>query len=134
MRVNYLLMVAGAYRQRNQPQKSALAISQFVQAVQQLENNQDGTSALAQAVEQGYLPEASIAFQRLATLSVIAANPYNTISLAQATNALEAIEPTVQRLSKTNPMLQTDLLQQLAVAYAQKQNPDKATSIAAQIP
>lgn len=143
LRVQYLLMVAGIYRQRNQPQKSdeALAqaggltpIAQFVQAVQQLQNNQDGTSAIAQAIELGYLPEASIAFRQLASLSVIAANPYNTISLAQATNSLEAIEPTIQRLSKTNPMLRTDLLQQLAIAYAQKQNPNQATSIAAQIP
>lgn len=134
LRVQYLLMVAGTYRQRNQPQKSDRAIAQFVQAVQQLQNTQDGTSAIAQAIELGYIPEASIAFRRLASLSVIAANPYNTISLAQATNSLEAIEPTIQRLSKTNPTLRTDLLQQLAIAYAQKQNPNKATSIAAQIP
>ncbi len=134
LRVKYLLMVAGTYRQRNQPQKSDRAIAQFVQAVQQMQNNQDGTSAIAQAIELGYIPEASIAFRRLASLSVIAANPYNTIFLAQATNSLEAIEPTLQRLSKTNPTLRTDLLQQLAIAYAQKQNPNQATSIAAQIP
>ncbi|MBD2020947.1 hypothetical protein H6F43_12235 [Leptolyngbya sp. FACHB-36] len=134
MRVDYLLTVAGAYRQRNQPQQSTQAIEQFVQAVQQLQNYQDGSSAITQAIEQAYVPEASLAFQRLARLSVIAANPYTTIYLAQATNSLEAIEPTIQRLSKTKPALRTDLLQQLAIAYAQRQNVDKAMTLAAQIP
>nr|WP_290225870.1 hypothetical protein [Trichocoleus desertorum] len=134
IRVNHLLLAAGAYRQRNQPQKSSQMIAQFLQAVQQLQNRQDGTNAIGQAIAQGYLPEANIAFQQLAGLSAIAVNPYSTISVAQAADALGAVEPTVQRLIKTDPALRTDLLQQLAIAYAQQQHPKQALLIAAQMP
>lgn len=133
IRVNHLLLAAGAYRQRNQPQKSSQMIALFLQAVLQLQNKQDVTSAIGQAIEQGYLLEANIALQNLAGLSAIVINPYSTISQAQAVDALGAIEPALQRLIKTDPALQTDLLQQLAIAYAQQQ-PKRAMLIAAQMP
>ncbi|MBW4526105.1 MAG: hypothetical protein KME18_13040 [Phormidium tanganyikae FI6-MK23] len=133
LRVNYLLPVAGEYRKRNQAQKSSQAIEQFVQAVQQVQNGSTGFEQINQAVQQGDLPEANTAFRRLVNLTIITANPYGTIPLAQKLNALDVLAPTLKLFSNPDPDLREQVLQQFAIAYAQK-DINKAISFAQQLP
>lgn len=134
LRANHLLAVAGEYRKRNQTQKSNQAISQFVQAVQQGRDPLyiDGAVQARIAFEQGYIPEATTAFRRLASAGLIASKAY-VIPIAQNLKALDAIESTIQRFPNTDPEERIRVLQQFAVAYS-KQNVSKAISLAQQLP
>ncbi len=130
LRANYSLRAAGEYRRRNQPQKAEKAIAQFVQVAASGNANID--NILMAAIADGNRMEAKTAFEQL-----LARNAFTLveppINFAAQINALDAIMPFVQRLSK-NPERRIELLQSLALAYAKQQQPDKAISIAEKIP
>ncbi|WP_414621064.1 hypothetical protein [Calothrix sp. CCY 0018] len=129
LREKYLLRSAGEYRRRNQPQKAQRAIAQFVQLA--VSKNVDLETVLMAAIKNGYLPEAKTAFEQL-----LAGNAFTKIeppiNFAAQINALDAIAPFVQR--SKNPDRRIELLQSLAIAYAEQQQADKAVSIAQKIP
>ncbi|GAP98726.1 hypothetical protein NIES2104_52820 [Leptolyngbya sp. NIES-2104] len=138
LRANHLLAIAGEYRKRNQTQKSNQAIAQFIQTIQKNWNTTDGgyiydgASLASIAFQQGYVPEATTVFRRLASLGLISPRAY-VIPIAQNLKALDAIESTIQRFPNTDPEERLRVLQQFAVAYS-KQNVNKALSLAQQLP
>ena len=129
----HLLTVAGEYRKRNQPQQSTEAIEKFIRATAQI-GNSDAVYVLWQATENGYDLEAKVAMERLIPLSRIDAKGFRLVPLATQFNLLDQIEPLIQQLLTTDPEARIDLLQQLAVAYAQTSNLDRAVAIAERIP
>jgi tetratricopeptide (TPR) repeat protein len=129
----HLLTVAGEYRKRNQPQQRTEAIEQFIRATTQLDNS-DAVYVLWQTTENGYEPEAKVAMERLIPLNRIDAKGFRLMPLATQFNLLEQIEPLIQRLLTTDPEARIDLLQQLAIAYAQTSKLDRAVAIAERIP
>ncbi|MGI0490223.1 tetratricopeptide repeat protein [Alkalinema pantanalense CENA528] len=130
---DHLLTVAGEYRKRNQPKIASQAIEQWIQVAIQLKNR-DTTYLLWQMAEKGYLPEVKVAMARLIPLNRIDAKGFRLVPLAQKLDLLDAIEPLIQRLLKSDPEARIDLLQQLAIAYAETAKPDKAVAIAERIP
>ncbi|MEH1876518.1 MULTISPECIES: hypothetical protein [unclassified Nostoc] len=130
LRRDYLLPAAGEYRRRNQPEKALRAIAQFVQLA--ASSNLDLDDLLMTAIRDGNLPEAKTAFEQLLAQNAFA-KVEPPISFAGEINALDAIAPFVQRLSK-NPERRIELLQSLAIAYAKQNQPSKAISIAERIP
>lgn len=131
--VRHLLTVAGEYRQRNQPHKSTEAIEQFIRATTQLDNS-DAVYVLWQATENDYALEAKVAMERLIPLNRIDAKGFRLVPLAAQFQLLDQIEPLIQRLLTTDPEARIDLLQQLAIAYAQTSDYDRAVAIAERIP
>ncbi|MEH2423170.1 MAG: hypothetical protein V7K48_20335 [Nostoc sp.] len=129
LRRDYLLPAAGEYHRRNQPEKASKAIAQFVKLA--ASSNLRLDDVLMTAIRDGNLLEAKTAFEQ-----VIAQNAFAKveppISFATEINALDAIAPFVQRLSK-NPERRIELLQSLAIAYAKQNQPDKAISIAERV-
>lgn len=130
LRRDYLLPAAGEYRRRNQPEKALRAIAQFVQLAASSDLRLD--DVLMTAIRDGNLLEAKTAFEQLLAQNAFA-KVEPPISFATEINALDAIAPFVQRLSK-NPERRIELLQSLALAYAKQNQPDKAISIAERIP
>lgn len=131
--LQHLLTVAGEYRKRNQPQNRTDAIEQFIRATAQM-GNLDATYVLWQTTENGYAPEAKVAMERLIDLNRIDAKGFRLVPMATQFELLDQIEPLIQRLLTTEPETRIDLLQQLAIAYAQTSNPDRAVAIAERIP
>ncbi|MGG6264902.1 tetratricopeptide repeat protein [Leptolyngbya sp. AN03gr2] len=132
VRALHLLIVAGEYRKRNQTQKASQAIEQFIQAVRQAQNYNDGAYLAGLALRYGYLPEANTALRRSASLNLISPRSY-VIPIAQELKALDAIESAIQRFPNTEPEERLYVLQQFAIAYA-SQNANKAISLAQQLP
>ncbi|MHC5823819.1 MAG: tetratricopeptide repeat protein, partial [Nostoc sp.] len=130
LRSDYLLPAAGEYRRRNQPEKALRAIAQFVQLA--ASSNLRLDDLLMAAIRDGNLLEAKTAFEQLLAQNAFA-KVEPAISFAGEINALDAIAPFVQRLSK-NPERRIELLQSLALAYAKQNQPNKAISIAERIP
>ncbi|MEA5464655.1 tetratricopeptide repeat protein [Leptothoe sp. PORK10 BA2] len=128
----HLLTVAGEYRKRNQSQARTEAIEQFIRVAVQIENR-NAVYLLWQTTENGYVPEAKVAMERLIPLNKIEAG-FRLVTLATQFELLDQIEPLIQRLLATNPEARIDLLQELAIAYAQTSNPDRAVAIAERIP
>ncbi|MEH2440554.1 tetratricopeptide repeat protein [Nostoc sp.] len=127
---DYLLPAAGEYRRRNQPEKASKAIAQFVKLA--ASGNLRLDDLLMTAIRDGNLLEAKTAFEQLLAQNAFA-KVEPPINFAGEINALDAIAPFVQRLSK-NPERRIELLQSLAIAYAKQNQPDKAISIAERIP
>lgn len=132
-RFRHLLTVAGEYRKRNQPQQSTEAIEQFIRATVQM-GDSDAVYVLWQTTENGYEPVAKVAMERLVALNRIDAKGFRLVPLAAQFDLLDQIEPLIQRLLTTDPEARIDLLQQLAIAYAQTSDPDRAVAIAERIP
>ncbi|MEH2291985.1 hypothetical protein [Nostoc sp.] len=130
LRSDYSLPAAGEYRRRNQPEKALRAIAQFVQLAASRNLRLD--DLLMTAISDGNLLEAKTAFEQLLAQNAFA-KVEPPISFAAEINALDAIAPFVQRLSK-NPERRIELLQSLAIAYAKQNQPNKAISIAERIP
>jgi tetratricopeptide (TPR) repeat protein len=132
LRFNYSLRGAGEYRRRNQPQKAQKAIAQFVQVATSQNVDVNVDRVLMKAIAEGNQMEAKTAFEQL-----LARNAFTKveppINFAAQINALDALAPFVQRLSK-NPERRIELLQSLALVYAKQQQLDKAISIAEKIP
>ncbi|NJL55872.1 hypothetical protein HC928_12280 [bacterium] len=129
----HLLTVAGECRKQNQSQKRTDAIEQFIRVTAQIDNR-DAVYGLWQTTENGYAPEAKAAMERLIPLNRIDAKGFRLVPLATQFELLDQIEPLIQRLLATDPEARIDLLQQLALAYAQTSNPDRAVAIAERIP
>lgn len=72
--------------------------------------------------------------ERLIPLNRIDPKGFRLVPLATQFNLLDQIEPVIQRLLRTDPEARIDLLQQLAIAYAQTSNPERAVAIARRIP
>ncbi|MEH2245046.1 tetratricopeptide repeat protein [Nostoc sp.] len=130
LRSSYSLRAAGEYRRRNQPEKASKVIAQFVQLAPSRNLRLD--DVLMAAITDGNLLEAKTAFEQLLAQNAFA-KVEPPISFAAEINALDAIAPFVQRLSK-DPERRIELLQSLAIAYAKQNQPDKAISIAERIP
>lgn len=132
LRAMYLLMVAGEYRQRNQPQKSMSAIKRSVQVTQQLQSFDPDPATIQLAVRYGYLPEATTAFRLLASSKTIWVNPL-TIPLAEKLKAMDSLEASMNEFPNGDSRFPRELLQQFAVAYA-RQDSNKAITYAQQLP
>ncbi|MBW4528446.1 MAG: hypothetical protein KME18_25260 [Phormidium tanganyikae FI6-MK23] len=132
LKATYLLMVAGEYRQRNQPQKSMNAIEQFVQVTQQLQSIDPDPTGVQQAVKYDYLLEATTAFRRLASSKTIGVNPL-TIPLAEKLKAVDSLEALMNGYPNSDPEFRLKLLQQFTLAYA-RQDSNKAIAYAQQLP
>lgn len=130
LRSDYSLRAAGEYRRHNEPEKASKAIAQFVKLAASRNLRLD--DILMAAITDGNLLEAKTAFKQLLAQNAFA-KVEPPISFAAEINALDAIAPFVQRLSK-DPERRIELLQSLAIAYAKQNQPDKAISIAERIP
>lgn len=131
LRVDYSLRVAGEYRRRNEQKKSQTTITQFVQLV--ISKNVEVDRLLTAAISDGNRLEAETAFKQL-----LARNAFTKIeppiNFATKINALDTIEPLIQRFPSTDSnQPRIDLLQSLALAYANLSQPNKAIYIAEQI-
>jgi tetratricopeptide (TPR) repeat protein len=117
----------------NDYQERTEAIEQFIRATAQI-GNSDAVYVLWQTTENGYDLEAKVAMERLISLNRIDARGFSLVPMATQFNLLDQIEPLIQRLLTTDPETRIDLLQQLAIAYAQTSDPDRAVAIAERIP
>jgi tetratricopeptide (TPR) repeat protein len=131
-RLEGLITVAGEYSRRGKAQQATQTIDLFIQTLK-ANPKSDVSYTLSQALRQGYRGEVTVVFQQMAKLNRIVADGY-IVGIAQQTNQLELAEPPIQRLWKTNPELRIELLQQLAIAYAQQGKMEKAVAIAERIP
>lgn len=132
-RFDHLLTVAGEFRKRNQSRNASQAIEQWIKVATQLKNR-DVAYLFWQMGEHGYDSEVKVAMTRLIPLNRIDAKGFRLVPLAQKLDLLEAVEPVIQRLLKSDPEARIDLLQQLAIAYAETAKPEKAVAIAERIP